>query len=73
MQIQIDSREKARAIKKIINEFDKQGVQRFISKLYVGDYMSYDNPRLVVDRKQGLSEVCNNFYANNTKDCEMKH
>ena len=61
MQIQIDSREKARAIKKIVDEFDKQGIQHFISKLYVGDYMSYDNPRLVVDRKQGLSEVCSNF------------
>ena len=61
MQIQIDSREKARAIKKIVDEFDKQGIQHFISKLYVGDYMSYDNPRLVVDRKQGLSEVCSNL------------
>lgn len=56
MQIQIDSREKARAIKKIVDEFDKKGVQHFISKLYVGDYMSYDNPRLVVDRKQSLSD-----------------
>ena len=61
MQIQIDSREKARAIKKIVDEFDKQGIQHFISKLYVGDYMSYDNPRLVVDRKQCLSEVCSKF------------
>lgn len=60
MDIQIDSREKARAIKKIVAEFDKQGVNYFTSKLLVGDYMSLDNPRLVIDRKQNLSEVCSN-------------
>ena len=61
MDIQIDSREKARAIKKIIAEFDKQGVNHFVSKLYTGDYMSYDNPRLIIDRKQNLSEVYSNL------------
>lgn len=60
MTIQIDSREKARAIKKIIAEFDKQGVQHFTSKLPCGDYMNLDNARLAVDRKQNLFEVCNN-------------
>jgi ERCC4-type nuclease len=58
--IQIDSREKARAIQKIIGTFDKQGVKWFISKLPVGDYMSFDNPRLIIDRKQNLSELCGN-------------
>lgn len=60
MTIQIDSREKARAIQKIIATFDKRGVKWFISKLPVGDYMSLDNPRLIIDRKQNLSELCNN-------------
>ena len=60
MTIQIDSREKARAIKKVLAEFDKQKVNHFVSKLYVGDYMSYDNPYLVIDRKQNLSEICSN-------------
>ena len=55
MQIQIDTREKAKAIQKILQEFDKQGITQISSKLYVGDYMNYDNPRLVVDRKQNLS------------------
>ena len=32
----------------------------FVSKLPVGDYMSFDNPRLVIDRKQNLSELCGN-------------
>lgn len=60
MTIQIDSREKARAIQKIIATFDKRGVKWFISKLPVGDYMSLDNPRLIIDRKQNLSELCGN-------------
>lgn len=30
------------------------------SKLYVGDYMSLDNPRLIIDRKQNLTELCSN-------------
>ncbi len=60
MVIQIDSREKARAIKKIIEEFDRQAISHPISKLMVGDYMSYDNPRLIIDRKQNLSELCSN-------------
>lgn len=60
MIIQIDSREKARAIKKIVAEFDKQGISHPVSKLLVGDYMNYDNPRLIIDRKQNLSELCSN-------------
>lgn len=60
MQIQIDTREKAKAIKKILKEFDANNVGYYSSKLYVGDYMNLDNPRLVVDRKQNLTEVCSN-------------
>ena len=61
MIIQIDSREKARAIKDIVAEFDRQGITHPVSKLMVGDYMNYDNPRLIIDRKQNLSELCNNL------------
>ena len=61
MTIQVDSREKARAIKKVLADFEKQGVNHFTSKLYVGDYMSLDNPRLIVDRKQNLLEVATNL------------
>lgn len=60
MDIQIDSREKARAIRKIIKTFDEQGIKHFSSKLLVGDYMSLDNPRLIIDRKQNLQELCGN-------------
>lgn len=60
MIIQIDSREKPKAIQKILKEFSQQNVQYYISKLYVGDYMSLDNPKLVIDRKQNLNEICSN-------------
>nr|DAL72573.1 MAG TPA: ATP-dependent RNA helicase [Caudoviricetes sp.] len=60
MDIQIDSREKARAIRKIVKTFDDNGVKHFSSKLLVGDYMSLDNPRLIIDRKQNLQELCGN-------------
>ena len=60
MTIVIDSREKQKAITKIIAEFDRHGIKHFSSKLLVGDYMSFDNPRVIVDRKQNLSEICSN-------------
>ena len=60
MDIQIDSREKARAIRNIIKTFDESGVNHFSSKLLVGDYMNLDNPRLIIDRKQNLQELCGN-------------
>lgn len=60
MIIQIDSREHQHAITDIISEFDRRGIKHPISKLFVGDYMNYDNPRVVVDRKQNLSELCGN-------------
>lgn len=60
MEIQIDTREKQRAIVKILQEFDKQGIRHISSKLYVGDYMSFDNPKLIIDRKQSLQELCSN-------------
>lgn len=60
MTIQIDSREKARAIRNIIDTFDKRNIQHFVSKLPIGDYQSLDNPRLVIDRKQNLIELCGN-------------
>ena len=60
MDIQIDSREKERAIKKIIAEFNRQSVNHFVSKLYVGDYQNLDNPHVIVDRKQNLQELVGN-------------
>ena len=60
MTIQRDSREKPHAIKKIIAEFDRQGVKHISSKCFVGDYISLDNSFLAIDRKQHLTELCQN-------------
>lgn len=61
MNIIVDTREKDRAIKNITAEFDRQHILYDSSKLYVGDYMSLDNARRVVDRKQNLSELYQNL------------
>ena len=37
MTLWIDSREKPRAITRILAEFDRQGIRYFVSKLPVGD------------------------------------
>lgn len=60
MDIQIDSREKAHVLTKIYEAFDRRGVNYFTSKCWVGDYVSLDNPRVAVDRKQNLQELCGN-------------
>ncbi len=61
MTIQIDSREHQHAIEGIKVAFTQAAVRFYVSKLWVGDYCSLDNPRLVVDRKQNLIEVCGNL------------
>lgn len=60
MYILIDTREKARAIKKILKHFDDNDVQYASSKLFVGDYQIATDGSVVVDRKQNLNEVCSN-------------
>lgn len=60
MQIQCDSREKKQELARIQKQFDKLGVSYFVSKLYVGDYMSLDNPRLCIDRKKDIQELIGN-------------
>lgn len=60
MTIQVDSREHAKEWERIKGQFDSLGLQYFRSKLYVGDYQSLDNPRLVIDRKKDLQELCGN-------------
>lgn len=60
MVLQIDSREHRSELTRICAQFDRLGVQYFVSKLPVGDYMNMDKPRLVIDRKQNLTELCSN-------------
>ena len=60
MQIQVDTREHNKEWERIKGQFDALGVQYFRSKMYAGDYQSLDNPRLVIDRKKDLQEICGN-------------
>lgn len=60
MELMIDTREHKSELTRITKQLDVLGVNYFKSKLYVGDYMSLDNPRLVVDRKKDLLELCGN-------------
>lgn len=61
MIIQIDTREKARAIQQIKEEFKRHGIETITSKLYVGDYARIDNMTTVIDRKQNLNELAGNI------------
>ena len=56
----IDTREKPKAIKPILEYFDKEGVQYESTKLLFGDYMEYSKPGLVIDRKRNIAELAKN-------------
>lgn len=60
MIIQVDTREHQSEWKRIKQQFDEIGVKHFRSKCWVGDYMNIENHKLVIDRKQNLTEVCSN-------------
>ena len=60
MVVQIDTREHDNAVRNIKAYFDACGIRYFSSKLFVGDYMSLDNARFCIDRKQNLLEICQN-------------
>ena len=60
MTIQIDSREHKWELARIQRQLTAAGCKTIVSKLYVGDYQSLDNPRLVIDRKKDLLELCGN-------------
>ena len=56
----IDSREKPKAIGLIKKYFEAHGYEYETSKLLFGDYMDYNNPNLVIDRKQSIGELAKN-------------
>lgn len=61
----IDSREKPHAITNIVDYFDRHEIPHVTSKLLFGDYMDYNNPSLVIDRKQNIAELA--------KNCTVEH
>ena len=60
MTILVDTREKPRAIVKILAEFDRQGIHVVRRALKFADYWNPDNPGKIIDRKQNLLEVASN-------------
>ena len=66
--ILIDSREKPKAITKIIKCFEDNHVVYDVSKLYVGDYQYLQKPNIVIDRKQNLAEIMQNVTQKRFRD-----
>ena len=58
--ILVDTREKPKAITDILATFDEAGVEHISTKLLFGDYMDYNRPNLVIDRKQNIAELAKN-------------
>jgi ERCC4-type nuclease len=58
--IEIDTREKPKAIEKIIDYFQQNEIKYIRSKLYYGDYRIMESPLLVIDRKQNIAELAKN-------------
>lgn len=56
----IDTREKPKAISNIIETFDAAGIEHESTKLLFGDYMDFNRPHIVVDRKQNIAELAKN-------------
>ena len=56
----VDTREKPKTIKTILKQFDEAGIRYERTKLLFGDYMDYNRPQIVVDRKQNIAELAKN-------------
>lgn len=61
MTIIVDTREKPRAIVRILKEFDSQGINVVRRKLNFCDFIDPDRPSVAIDRKQNLGEICQNL------------
>ena len=61
----VDSREKPKAIERTLQYFSDHGIEYEVSKLLFGDYMDWNRPGIVVDRKQNIAELA--------KNCNVEH
>ena len=61
----VDTREKPKAIEKILAYFESKNIDYEKSKLLFGDYMDYNRPGIVIDRKQSIEELA--------KNCTVEH
>lgn len=63
----VDTREKQKAIKPILQHFDEAGIEYESTKLMFGDYMDYNRPSLVIDRKRNIAELAKNCTADHER------
>ena len=56
----IDTREHPKAIQGIIKTVDEARIPHASTKLLFGDYMDYNRPSIVIDRKQNIAELAKN-------------
>lgn len=61
MRVVVDTREKPRAIVRILQTFETDGVEVVRRAMPFGDYCDPDRPGIVIDRKQNLLEVAGNL------------
>lgn len=56
----VDTREHPQAIRTIMRTFDAADIPYERTKLLFGDYMDYNRPEVVIDRKQSIQELAQN-------------
>lgn len=56
----IDTREHPKAIQGIIKTVDEAKIPHESTKLLFGDYMDYNRPSIVIDRKRNIAEIAKN-------------
>lgn len=56
----IDTREKPKKITGIVEYFDSLKIPHESTKLLFGDYMDWNRPEIVVDRKHNIAELAKN-------------
>lgn len=65
--LQVDTREKPKAIQSILRYMDQQGVEHISTKLLIGDYMDWNRPQICIDRKQNIAELAKNCTADHER------
>jgi len=63
----IDTREKPKKITGIVDYFDSIGLIHESTKLLFGDYMDFNRPEIVVDRKHNIAELAKNCTADHER------
>ena len=56
----VDTREKPKAVQPILDYFDSKNIEHISTKLLFGDYMDYNRPGTVIDRKHNILELAKN-------------